>query len=50
MQRYGEWGTVSAEYMPRTALLPGDVVRFSAQHCFLEPPIDMGDADLWILQ
>lgn len=49
VQRYGEWGRVSAEYMPRTPLLPGDVVRFFAQHCFLEPPIDMGDADLWVL-
>lgn len=49
VERYGEWGTVSAEFMPTTSLMPGDVVRFSAQRCFLEPPIDMGDADLWIL-
>ncbi|HRH36974.1 MAG TPA: hypothetical protein PK760_01430, partial [Flavobacteriales bacterium] len=47
---YGEWGTVSAEYMPTTELMPGDVVRFSAQPCFGQPPIDMRDAELWILQ
>ncbi|MBL0129400.1 MAG: glycosyltransferase family 39 protein [Flavobacteriales bacterium] len=50
VQQYGEWGTVSAEFMPTKSLMPGDVVRFEARPCFLEPAIDMRDAELWVLQ
>lgn len=50
VQRYGAWGTVSAEYMPAGDLLPGDVVRFLPTPCLPEPAITMGDAELWVLQ
>jgi hypothetical protein len=50
VKHYGEWGTVSAEFMPRMPLMPGDVLRFSAKPSCAEPVIDLGDGDLWILQ
>lgn len=50
VERYGAWSTVSAEHMPNGDLLPGDVVRFTARPCFLDPAIRMRDAELWVLQ
>lgn len=50
VQRYGAWGTVSAEYMPIADLRPGDVVRFRPSPCTSEPVIAMRDAELWVLR
>lgn len=50
VRRYGEWGTARAELTPRTLLLAGDSIRFRASPCFLDPKIEIGDADLWIMR
>ncbi|MBK7384021.1 MAG: hypothetical protein IPI81_11950 [Flavobacteriales bacterium] len=47
---YGEWGTTSVEFIPRTTLRPGDLVRFTVRPCFVDLAIDLGDADLWVLR